>query len=588
MKMKKDRSLDKLLEAITETEYELADISDDYDQQEYEKYLKNLLKEFLLNGDELFRKKLYDDFERGAPLTGKNGLRKQLAAFDMEFFGRAYLPHYFVRKSPEFHKELDDIWSTGVMKDFIPLSKAAQKKISRAEGCRRAIAAPRGHAKSTNLTFKGSLHATLYEYKHYIIILSDSSEQSESFLDSIKTELEENEHIIEDFGELAGKVWRSNVLLTKTNIKVEAIGSGKKIRGRKHKNWRPDLIILDDVENDENVRTIEQRNKLSNWFYKAVSKAGDDYTDFVYIGTMLHYDSLLANVMKNPSYKSIKYQAVLSFSHSSLWDEWEQIYTNLSNENHEKDALDFFNKNKEEMLQGTDVLWEDKLSYYNLMCIKISEGDASFNSELQNEPISPEDCLFQEEWIDYYNEFEVDFKSNDFDFYGAVDPSLGKSKKSDYSAIITLAKQKSTGYMYVVDADGERRHPDKIINDILEKERWLRKTFGRGYRKFGCETVQFQWFLKEEIAKASARANLYIPIEEINSSGDKVLRVQTLQPDVKNKYIKFNPKHKLLLEQLKQFPMASHDDLPDALEMARTVAKKGKRFRILDRSLFGI
>ena len=94
-------------------------------------------------------------------------------------------------------------------------------------------------------------------------------------------------------------------------------------------------------------------------------------------------------------------------------------------------------------------------------------------------------------------------------------------------------------------------------------------------------------FLKEEISKASAKAGLYLPIEEINSTGDKVLRIQSLQPDIKNKYIKFNRRHKLLLEQLMHFPMASHDDAPDALEMARTIAKKGKRFRILDRSLFG-
>lgn len=587
MKKRKDRRLDLLLDAIVEAENELSE-SEALDEAEYERYLSDLLREFLRKDNDLLRKKLLEDFERGAPLTGKNGIRKKLAAFDMEFFGRAYLPHYFVRKSPQFHEELDDIWKQGVMKNEVPLSKKVRRKISRMAGCKRAIAAPRGHAKSTNLTFKGSLHAALYEYKHYIIILSDSSEQAESFLDSIKTEMEENEHIIEDFGKLDGKVWRSNVLLTKTNIKIEAIGSGKKIRGRKHKNWRPDLLVLDDIENDENVRTPEQRRKLSDWFYKAVSKAGDDYTDIIYIGTMLHYDSLLANVLKNPSYRSIKYQAVLSFSHSNLWDEWESIYTDLENPNHEQDAKAFFERNKAKMLEGTEVLWEDKLSYYSLMCIKVSEGDASFNSELQNEPISPDDCTFQEEWFDYYNELEVNFNAKDYAFYGAVDPSLGKNKKSDYSAIITIAKQKATGYMYVLDADVMRRHPDKIISDILEKERWLRKSFGKGYSKFGCETVQFQWFLKEEIAKASAKAGLYLPIEEINSTGDKVLRIQSLQPDIKNKYIKFNPKHKLLLEQLKQFPMASHDDAPDCLEMARTLAKKSGRFRILDKKLFGL
>lgn len=62
------------------------------------------------------------------------------------------------------------------------------------------IAAPRGHAKSTNFTFKDTLHAVLYTYKHYCILISDSSEQAEGFLEDIKTELEENGDIIEDFG----------------------------------------------------------------------------------------------------------------------------------------------------------------------------------------------------------------------------------------------------------------------------------------------------------------------------------------------------------------------------------------------------
>lgn len=99
------------------------------------------------------------------------------------------------------------------------------------------------------------------------------------------------------------------MILTKTDIKAEAIGSGKKVRGRRHRNWRPDLIVLDDIENDENVNTPEQRRKLKNWFDKAVSKAGDTYTDIMYIGTILHYDSLLNNVLQNPRYKTKKYRA---------------------------------------------------------------------------------------------------------------------------------------------------------------------------------------------------------------------------------------------------------------------------------------
>lgn len=584
MNERKKQSINALAGAIAEAESQL------YSEEGTDlNGLRALLKGFLNKDDSPERVQLRREFEAGHPMTGPGGLRWKLGAIDMEFFGRAYFPHYFSKPSPEFHRELDAIWQQGVLKGRYPLTAADTKMISRLPGTRRAVAAPRGHAKSTNLTFKGTMHSTLYGYKHYPIIISDSSEQAEGFLDNIRVEFEENTAILEDFGVLAGSVWRSNVLLTKTNIKIEAIGSGKKIRGRKHRNWRPDLIILDDVENDENVRTPEQRKKLKDWFDKAVSKCGDDYTDIIYIGTLLHYDSLLAKTLTNPAYRSIKYKAVIQFSQADdLWQQWETIFTDLSNDDRESEALAFFQAHKTAMLEGTQVLWEEKLSYYDLMVMRVSEGEASFNSEEQNEPINPDDCLFMEEWFDYYNEAEVNFGDPAFDFFGFIDPSLGKTKRSDFSAIVTLAKHKGSGYMYVVDADIERRHPDRIIADVLAKERWLRASFGHGYRKLGAETNQFQWFLKEELAKASAEAGLYLPIEEVQQTSDKVMRVQTLQPDVKNKYIKFNRRHKRLLEQLTQFPMGAHDDGPDALEGARSIAKKVKRFRIMDRAEFGI
>lgn len=543
--------------------------------------IRVLLEEYLKRDDKPERLALLEEYKNGAAITGPEGLRKKLGAIDLEYFGKAYLPHYFFRNGPDFHRELDNLWSNNVIKGFNVFDDQEARMVNTCDGSHNAVAAPRGHAKSTNLTFKDTLHAIVYRYKRYPIILSDSSEQAEGFLQSIKDELEENEALIEDFGKLQGDIWRNNVIVTNTGIKVEAIGSGKKIRGRKHKNWRPDLLILDDIENDENVNTPEQRKKLRNWFYKAVSKCGDTYTDIVYIGTVLHYDSLLINVLKNPTYKGIKYKAVISDTENpELWDQWKEIFTDLDNDNREVDAKAFFEAHKEKMLEGTRVLWPDKLSYYDLMVIKVSEGDAAFNSELQNEPINPDDCLFNMDVMDYYNPAEIDFKDKSYIFIGYVDPSLGKSKKSNYSAIITLAKHKKSGYMYVVDADITRRHPSRIIEDCIQKEIWLKKDFGRGYTKFGCETVQFQWFLKEELAKASSAAGIYLPIVEVPQTTDKILRISTLEPDINNKYLKFNKKHKLLLEQLQYFPMASNDDGPDALEGARTLAKKAK-FSIL-------
>ncbi len=465
------------------------------------------------------RAQLLEDFRAGKELTGPKGLRRKLGAFDLEYFGRAYLAHYFVRPSPKFHGELDRIWREGVLKGMNPELDA--KRISRADGCRRAIEAPRGHAKSTTFTFKDDLHAAVYGYKHYIIILSDSSEQAEGFLVDIKTELEENAALKEDFGELEGKVWKSSVILLANGVKIEAIGSGKKIRGRRHKQWRPDLIVCDDLENDENVNTPEQRKKLRDWFYKAVSKAGDTYTDIVYIGTLLHFDALLANVAKNPSYKSVRYQGVISFAtNGELWDAWESIFTDLSNDNRQEDALEFFQANREAMLEGTAVLWEEKLSYYDLMVIRISEGEASFNSEIQNDPIDPENCTFQEEWFDFWDDegkAQPDFSDPKFLFVGANDPSLGKNKKSDTSSIIALAKDTQTGYLYVVIADIAKRKPDQIIEDALDASRRLQREYKRPYYKFGVETVQFQYYFAEIMRQRAAAVGEYLPSSTHNA-----------------------------------------------------------------------
>lgn len=552
----------------------LSDDSDvDQEEKDNEQYQRKLFRDYVLRkNDHLeIRRELKRRFDAGAELTGPKGLRKQLAAFDLGYFGRAYLKHYFVRPSPSFHEELDEIWTKGVLKGRNPAVDA--KKISRLDGSKSVVAAPRGHAKSTNFTFKDSLHAALYLYKHYIIILSDSSDQAEGFLSDIKTEMEDNQEIRLDFGNQQGKVWKSTVILTTGGVKIEAIGSGKKVRGRRHGAWRPDLLVLDDIENDENVNTPDQRRKLDSWFKKAVSKAGDTYTDIMYIGTILHYDSLLSNTLKNPEYESRTYRAVISFSdRDDLWDKWTELYTNLFDPDHKQHAREFYLEHEAEMLKGTEVLWPEKLDYYKLMVIKVSDGDAAFNSELQNDPIDPDSASFQEEWMDYYEPELVDFKDIRYVFVGANAPSLGKNKKSDTSAIINLAVDLYSGYLYIEMASIEKRKPDQIIKDIFEANRRLKRDYGKGFYKFGVETVQFQYFFKEVMAQLSAELGEYIPIEEIQSTVNKMLRIESLQPYIKNGYIKFNAKHKTLIKQLLEYPMGRNDDGPDALQMEVALA----------------
>lgn len=496
-------------------------------------------------------------------------------------FGKKYLPHYFTCKSPPFHTELCRLWQRRVMKGKNPADAEGLRHILAARGRRAVISAPRGHAKSTIMSLQNVLHAALYGYKQYIIIISDTESQAAGFLDAIKTELEMNEEIIRDFGPQKGKVWKSSSILLTSGVRIDAAGSGQKLRGRRHGARRPDLIVLDDIENDEDVRSAELRQKLETWFFGAVSKAGDLYTDIVFIGTVLHHDCLLAKLMQNPAYHSRCYRAVESFSASPLWDRWRKIYTDLTCEGRERAAEDFFCKNRQPMLDGAKVLWPQKMPYYHLMCMMVSEGEAAFYREMQNQPTDPGSLLFPREWLKLHNLQGGDFASPQYSLFGYCDPSLGKSASGDYSAIITVAKCAKTGLIYVVDADIKRRHPDAIIADILTKAEYFRQLNSRGYALFGAETNQFQWFLKEQLAKESARCGVYLPLKEVYSHGDKTLRIQTLQPDIRNGYLLFGQGQDELVSQLIQFPHGRHDDGPDALQGAVALCKGDGRLGVI-------
>ena len=181
---------------------------------------------------------------------------------DFELFCRTYFPHYIKHKDKsEFHT-----WAF----DYLP------KIIAESKGIKQAIAAPRGEAKSTIVTQLFSLWCIITARKHMIVIVMDTFEQSVEMLEVIKVELTDNPRLRQDYPDIAmqGRVWQVGIILTANNIKIKVAGSGKKLRGARHGAYRPDLLLLDDLENDDNVRSPEQRDKLVKWLNKAALKLG--------------------------------------------------------------------------------------------------------------------------------------------------------------------------------------------------------------------------------------------------------------------------------------------------------------------------
>src|SRR5690554_2509993 len=337
--------------------------------------------------------------------------RKDRGRDDFKFFAQTYFPHYFYRENCLFHEE--------IMADL-------QSTVEKGGGQRRVRAAPRGHAKSTVVSKIFPIWCIVYEKKKYIVIISKTSTVAEDFLSDIKDELTNNPLIKEDFGDLIGNVWRTEKIVTSTNICITALGARKQVRGLIHRQYRPDLFLVDDLEDDELIRIEEQREKLKNWFFKAVMKAGDKNTDFFVVGTILHYDSLLSDLIEKISgFEAKKYKAIIKWSESPKWDEWEKIITdlNIPKNKREEQAYEYYKQNEEEMLEDTEVLWPEKHSYYDLMLMMVSDGRSSFASEMQNDPSNPEDNIFNN--VITYKDEEVD-KEN-WVWYGALDPAMGKS-----------------------------------------------------------------------------------------------------------------------------------------------------------------
>lgn len=495
--------------------------------------------------------------------------RRERAANDYEFFCRTYFPHYV--PTPHF----------SLFQQFI--FKRMPEVIDGAADGREVHEAPRGEAKSTYETQLGSLwcicRAVLIDAmlikglfaksrKHMIGIIMNTEEQAAEMLESIKAELDTNPRLAMDFPEACGRgrVWQATTAITANNIKLRIGGTGKKIRGMKHGPHRPDLIFLDDLENDENVKDKKQRDKVEKYVLSAVlGLAGPGGgMDVFWVGTSLHYDAAINRVARAPGWRRRVFKSIMQWpDNMALWERWEAIYTRPGTDEEkavsEAEAQAFYEENKAAMDTGAVVSWPDVRPLYRLMCMRAVNHDA-FNQEQQNEAGNDDTAPFKglQFWVN---------RLPDWVFFGACDPSLGKQGTArDPSAILVGGLNRKTMVLDVVEADICRRVPDLIITRLIDLQ-----------AEYACvawaiETIQFQAFLYTEIIKRAALRGIAFPGVPVSPSTDKNLRIMSMQPHVANGLIRSHRNHTTLNEQLTFYPEADHDDGPDALDMLKTLA----------------
>lgn len=479
------------------------------------------------------------------PILRAQRIRQAVDSF--EFFVGSYFPHYV--RSPhqsELHRYL-----------FTRLPEIVASAASATE----AIAAPRGEAKSTLVSQLFVLWCLVTARKRYPVIVMDSIDQAYPMLEAIKAELEFNPRLAMDFPDAVGqgRVWQAGTIVTRGDVKVQVAGSGKKLRGLRHGPYRPDLCVLDDIENDEQVRNPDQRDKLQAWLTKTVlplGGAGAKY-DVVYIGTILHYDSVLSRTLANPLWRAARFKALLQWpERMDLWERWESLLRNDG----EELAETWYRLHQAEMDAGARVSWLAR-PLLTLMQIRARDGHDTFDSEYQNDPVAGDNAPFAgviQFWVSRLAEWV---------FFGACDPSLGKAGASrDPSALLVGGFDRKTGILDVVEASIRKRLPDRIIEDIIALQQQYRCVL------WLVETVQFQEFLRSELIKRSAARGLAVPARAVQPHADKLLRIESLQPHMVNGLIRLHASQTTLIEQLRHFPKADHDDGPDTLQMLWTAA----------------
>lgn len=416
-----------------------------------------------------------------------------------------------------------------------------------------ALAAPRGHAKSTAITLGYGLATLLFRERKFMILVSDTESQASLFLGTFKQELQENEALIELFGlkkDEKGLVKFSKD--TETDIIVEfedghkfriiAKGAEQKLRGLIWNGSRPDIVLGDDMENDELVMNKDRREKMKRWFRGALMPVLSQHGIMRLVGTILHMDALLETFMPNPNDKQTVVEGLKMYSKRRTL--WKSIKWKAHND-------DF-----------TEILWPQRFTAEGFAALKedfVKDGMADvYSQEYLNVPIDESSTYFRR--ADFLPIREED-KTKNLLYYITADLAISEKERADYSVFIVAG----------VDED-KRIHIKNIIRDRLDG-REIVDTLIALQRLYdpvavGIEDMQVSKSIGPFLNEAMLTANVFLNLYPLKHGGkDKLTRSRSIQARMRAKGVKFDKDsewYQRFEDECMRFPRDKHDDQVDA------------------------
>lgn len=424
-----------------------------------------------------------------------------------------------------------------------------------------AIAAPRGFAKSTAITHSYTLASVLFRERNYVLLISGTEAQAIQFLNDIKTELVDNENIKNLF-HIRGLVKDSetDIICEFTDghrFRIQAKGSEQRLRGVKWAGKRPDLIICDDIEDDEQVMNKDRREKFRRWFYGALIPALSVDGIIRVVGTILHMDSLLERLMP-------EFQLQTRNKHKFLIHEPLKTYTthNLPWKSVKYRAHD------DEFIH---LLWPERITEAFLKEKKQQYADQGlpdvYSQEYLNVPIDESLAFFKS---GDFRPRQEEHRKRALRYYIASDLAISEKDRADYS-VFCVAGMDEEGIIHIVNVIRERMNALEIAETIFALEKTYQPEI------FALEEGQISKaigpFLYEEMPKRGIFPNLI----GVKPSQDKLTRARAIQARMRAHAVRFETESdwfQTFKDELTRFPRDKYDDQVDAFAYIGLILEK--------------
>lgn len=364
------------------------------------------------------------------------------------------------------------------------------------------VIAPRDHAKSTALTFDYVLAEALFKRSDYIIILGSTEEMAQEQLSNISDELHENDDLVREFGVVEFLTDSKTEIIVKLSdghtFRILSRGAEQKIRGRLWKGKRPNLIVCDDIEDDEQVENKDRRSKFRRWFFRAARQALSKSGKIRVHGTILHEDSLLNRLKTNTAWVHLFYKAHESFD-------------------------DFSNR-----------LWPARWSEKELRAKRqefIDDNDAAgYAQELLNDPLDNSDAYLRK---DDFLPMTLEDKEITKKIDAAWDFAVSTSERADNTACVVGGKD-VRNLIHILDCRAKKWNSLEIIEEMFMVQRaWNPQTH---YVEAGVIWKSLSVMVFREMQ----RRDVWMNIVELPSVKDKATRGRTLQRHHRGRGMRFD------------------------------------------------